>query len=100
MNVVERFLGYTKINTTTNQANGAAGIMPSSAGQYELACLVKKQLEELGCVDIVLRDTAILTATLPSNTLIPAQSELKIRMQKWFIMKGEIFHCLPVQFFL
>lgn len=43
MNVVERFLGYTKINTTTNQANGAAGIMPSSEGQYELACLVKKK---------------------------------------------------------
>ncbi|MFB9142520.1 peptidase T [Vibrio artabrorum] len=68
MNIVERFLGYTEINTTTNQANGAAGIMPSSTGQYELACLVKKQLEELGCVDIVLRDTAILTATLPSNS--------------------------------
>ncbi|MFA0196500.1 peptidase T [Vibrio artabrorum] len=68
MNIVERFLGYTEINTTTNQANGAAGIMPSSTGQYELVCLVKKQLEELGCVDIVLRDTAILTATLPSNS--------------------------------
>ncbi|XDF78627.1 peptidase T [Aliivibrio fischeri] len=68
MNVVERFLGYTKINTTTNQANGAAGIMPSSEGQYELACLVKKELEALGCTDILLRDTAILTATLPSNT--------------------------------
>ncbi|MEZ9564125.1 peptidase T [Vibrio artabrorum] len=68
MNIVERFLGYTEINTTTNQANGAAGIMPSSTGQYELACLVKKQLEELGCVDIILRDTAILTATLPSNS--------------------------------
>lgn len=68
MNIVERFLGYTKINTTTNQANGAAGIMPSSTGQYELACLVKKQLEALGCIDIVLRNTAILTATLPSNS--------------------------------
>lgn len=33
MNIVDRFISYTKVNTTTNRENGAAGIMPSSEGQ-------------------------------------------------------------------
>ncbi|MGF1681676.1 peptidase T [Photobacterium minamisatsumaniensis] len=68
MNIVDRFLSYTRINTTTNRENGAAGIMPSSPGQMELARLLVAELEVLGLEDIVLRDTAILTATLPANT--------------------------------
>ncbi|KHT62761.1 peptidase M20 [Photobacterium gaetbulicola] len=68
MNIVERFINYTRINTTTSRDKGAAGIMPSSPGQMELAILLKSELEELGMEDIVLRDTAILTATLPANT--------------------------------
>lgn len=30
MDIVERFINYTKINTTTSRENGANGIMPSS----------------------------------------------------------------------
>lgn len=67
MNIVDRFISYTKINTTTNRENGAAGIMPSSPGQRELAEQLKQELEALGTEDIVLNDRAILTATLPSN---------------------------------
>ncbi len=68
MHIVERFLGYTRINTTTNQEQGSLGIMPSSDGQYKLATLVKCQLESLGCIDITLHDNAILNATLASNS--------------------------------
>ncbi|KLV05236.1 peptidase M20 [Photobacterium aquae] len=68
MTIVERFLNYTRINTTTDRNKGAAGIMPSSPGQMELAQLLARELTELGLEDIRLRDTAILTATLPSNT--------------------------------
>ncbi|MGR5065272.1 peptidase T [Photobacterium sp. DNB22_13_2] len=68
MNIVERFINYTRINTTTSRDKGAAGIMPSSQGQMELATLLKSELEALGMEDIILRDTAILTATLPTNT--------------------------------
>ncbi|MGF1736558.1 peptidase T [Photobacterium satsumensis] len=68
MNIVERFINYTRINTTTSREKGAAGIMPSSQGQMELATLLKSELEALGMEDIILRDTAILTATLPANT--------------------------------
>ncbi|MFC1503289.1 peptidase T [Pseudomonadota bacterium] len=67
MDIVDRFINYTKINTTTHKENGAVGIMPSSSGQMELAELVAKELHELGLVDIKLRDTAILTATFPAN---------------------------------
>ncbi|TKF33975.1 peptidase T [Enterovibrio norvegicus] len=70
MNIVDRFLQYTHINTTTSREKGAAGIMPSSDGQMVLAQLIAKELEALDMKDIVLRDTAILTATLPSN--VPA----------------------------
>jgi tripeptide aminopeptidase len=37
MNIVDRFIAYTEINTTTNRENGAAGIMPSSPNQLVLA---------------------------------------------------------------
>lgn len=67
MNIVERFLQYTRINTTTNKEKGAAGIMPSSDGQMVLARLLQEQLITFGLDDIILRDNAILTATLPSN---------------------------------
>jgi len=67
MDVVDRFISYTKINTTTNREKGAAGIMPSSPGQMVLAKQLVTELESLGLVDITLRDSAILTATLPAN---------------------------------
>lgn len=67
MDIVDRFINYTKINTTTNAENGAKGIMPSSPNQLELSKLIKSELEELGLTNIVLRDNAILTAELPSN---------------------------------
>lgn len=67
MDIIERFLSYTRINTTTSREKGAAGIMPSSDGQMVLAQLLAKELTALGMEDVVLRDTAILTATLPAN---------------------------------
>lgn len=68
MDIVERFLHYTKINTTTNRENGAKGIMPSSDGQLVLAKLLGKELKNMGLIDVIVRDTAIVTATLPANT--------------------------------
>ncbi|MFK0572553.1 peptidase T [Endozoicomonas sp.] len=68
INIVERFLNYTRINTTTNREKGAAGIMPSSSGQMVLAQLLARELEALGLEEVILRDSAILTATLPANS--------------------------------
>ena len=69
MNISERFINYTKINTTTNPEKGSLGIMPSSDGQWILANKLKDELESLnGVSNIELKENGILTAEIPSNT--------------------------------
>ncbi|QFQ77515.1 peptidase T [Vibrio harveyi] len=69
MNISERFINYTKVNTTTNPENGSLGVMPSSDGQWILANMLKDELESLnGVSNIELRENGILTAEIPSNT--------------------------------
>ena len=67
MNISDRFLNYTRINTTTNPVTGAQGIMPSCEGQRELGLLLKTELTEMGLDDVTIRDNGIVTATLPAN---------------------------------
>ncbi|CAD7288852.1 peptidase T [Campylobacter suis] len=67
MEILERFLNYTKINTTTNRENGANGIMPSNPTELTLAKAIKAELEAMGVKDILLSDKTILIAKLPSN---------------------------------
>lgn len=67
MDIVERFINYTKINTTTNRENGANGIMPSNPTELELAKLIKSELEGMGIKDISLSEKSILIAKIPSN---------------------------------
>lgn len=67
MEILERFLQYTKINTTTNRENGANGIMPSNQTELELAKFIKSELENMGIKEINLSDKAILIAKIPSN---------------------------------
>ena len=47
MDIVERFINYTKFNTTTNKENGLKGIMPSNPTEYELAKFLKDELSSL-----------------------------------------------------
>lgn len=68
MNIVERFINYTRINTTISRENGANGIMPSSSGQMTLAKMLGEELQAMGLKDVKVRDTAIVTAILPGNT--------------------------------
>ena len=67
MDIVERFINYTKFNTTTNKDNGLKGIMPSNPTEYELAKFIKDELGSLGIKDIILQDNAILIAKIPAN---------------------------------
>lgn len=64
MDIVERFLGYTRINTT---AQPGAGRLPSSFGQTTLAKLLAGELRELG-LEVEEREHSIVVGTLPSNT--------------------------------
>lgn len=68
MDIVQRFLQYTKINTTTNQSAGNIGIMPSNPEEMKLAELIEAELRELGLKDIKRRENSITTAVLPSNS--------------------------------
>lgn len=63
MDIVERFLKYTQINTT---AVPGAGQLPSSSGQAALAKLLAGELRDLG-LDVEEREHSIVVGTLPSN---------------------------------
>lgn len=67
MDIIERFISYTRINTTTDREKGAAGIMPSSEGQRVLAEKVANELRALGLQEVNVSRHAIVTATLPAN---------------------------------
>jgi tripeptide aminopeptidase len=64
MTLLNRFLDYVKIDT---QSNADSSTVPSTAKQFNLLNLLKKQLLELGVKDVRLDSTGNLYATIPSN---------------------------------
>ncbi len=62
--LLERFLRYVKINTMSSEEGTKT---PSTVEQFDLANLLKNELENLGLKDIKLTDECILTASLKSN---------------------------------
>lgn len=62
--LTERFLRYAAV---TSQSDGSAGVVPSTPGQRTLAELLKKDLEELGLVDLEISEYSVLTGRLPAN---------------------------------
>ncbi len=62
--VLERFLRYVKIHTTSDK-HAAAG--PSTAGQWDLARLLVDELSATGIRDVTLNDQCYVVARLPSN---------------------------------
>jgi len=63
--VLERFLRYIKIDT---QSDENCENTPSTKKQFNLANMLKKELEDLGLSDVSLDDKCYLMATLPANT--------------------------------
>ena len=63
--VLERFLRYIKIDT---QSDENCENTPSTEKQFNLAKVLKKELEDMGLSDISLDEKCYLMATLPSNT--------------------------------
>ncbi len=61
----ERFLRYIKIDT---QSDENCENTPSTEKQFNLARMLKKELEDLGLSDVSLDDKCYLMATLPANT--------------------------------
>ena len=62
--LVERFLRYVKVFTTSNEESG---VTPSTPGQMVFAQQLRDELIALGFDEVVLDDNGYLYATLPSN---------------------------------
>ena len=60
-----RFISYITIDSQSDEASENC---PSTKGQFEVANLVKSELEKIGLKDIVLDKNCYLTALLPSNS--------------------------------
>lgn len=67
LDIVERFLAYTRINTT---AVAGAAQLPSSPGQFALARLLADEMRGLG-LEVEERDHAIVVGTLAANIADP-----------------------------
>ena len=63
--VLEKFLRYIKIDTKSDDSSETT---PSTEKQFNLANVLKQELEVLGLVDISLDEKCYLMATLPANT--------------------------------
>ncbi|MFO7756330.1 MAG: peptidase T [Bacteroidales bacterium] len=63
--VTERLIRYAGIDTQSDENSDSC---PSTAGQLELAGLLKKELEEMGLEEVSLDENGYLMATLPSNS--------------------------------
>ena len=63
--LLNRFLRYVWINT---QSDPASDTCPSTERQWDLARMLRDELESLGLAEVHLDKRAYLTATLPANT--------------------------------
>lgn len=62
--VVNRFFRYIAIDTKSDETSSTT---PSSKIQWDLAHLLKKEMEEMGLKDVSLDDNCYLMGTLPAN---------------------------------
>ncbi|MCQ2084414.1 MAG: peptidase T [Bacteroidaceae bacterium] len=65
MELVERFLRYTAVDT---QSSEESETVPSTSKQKNLAILLKREMEEMGLADVTMDDMGYVYATLPANT--------------------------------
>ncbi|WP_125153215.1 peptidase T [Clostridium rectalis] len=65
LEVVERFLRYTKINTKSDENTGTS---PSTAGQIEFAKKLKNELIEIGLKNVSLDKFGYVMGEIPANT--------------------------------
>ncbi|MBQ7818934.1 MAG: peptidase T [Bacteroidales bacterium] len=65
MNVIDRFLGYVKIDT---QSDELTNLTPSTPGQMAFAKELVVELKGIGLVDVELDENGYVMATLPANT--------------------------------
>ena len=65
MNVIDRFLGYVKVDT---QSDELTNLTPSTPGQMIFAQQLVKELIAIGLTDAEVDSNGYVMATLPANT--------------------------------
>jgi tripeptide aminopeptidase len=63
--LIERFLKYVKIETTSDEEN--TGVYPSTPSQMEFQKMLAEELKQIGLEEVDLDENGYLMATLPSN---------------------------------
>lgn len=62
--VVERFIRYAKIHTTSSENSDT---FPTTERQFDLANLLVKEMKEMGISDATVNEFCIVTGTIPAN---------------------------------
>ncbi len=65
--LLERFLRYVKIHTTSDSTQADKGIQPSTERQLILAELLKSELTELGITDVTVTEHGYVCARIPAS---------------------------------
>lgn len=65
MDLIERFLSYVKVETTSDENTA---VTPSTPGQMTFAKQLFTELQNIGLSDVVLDENGYVYATLPANT--------------------------------
>ena len=65
--LLDRFVKYTKIHSTSNSENADNGICPSTPEQFEFAKLLEKELVSLGFEQVELTDKCYLYGMVPAS---------------------------------
>lgn len=66
--LLERFLRYVQIWTTSDSSRADEGFQPSTDRQFVFASLLKKELEDLGLSDTSITDKCYVYARLPASS--------------------------------
>ena len=72
MNIEERFIRYCRIDTQSDPANEQ--VTPSTEKQFDLAEILKKELQELGLENVQLDEHCYVYGWLPSNLDKPVKT--------------------------
>ena len=67
MRAFERLLNYVKVHTTSDSAAAAAGRLPSTDRQFDLARLLEKEMKELGLSDVHTDENCYVYGFIPAT---------------------------------
>lgn len=65
--ILDRFLSYVKICTTSNSENADKGIQPSTTQQFDLANILVAELKTLGAIDVQITEHCYVYAKIPAT---------------------------------